>query len=551
MSCRPPCCKRDPERQCPICFTDQTWDQPIPPTAIEFTQNYRDLLKDGAGDASVGTCGTGVGGRDGSNGYDSHSYAHYLITQNTTNQKGSVLNNNNIATEIGDSLPRPADWMDTWICNQVIGERIYSVVNFKNNTPTDIAAKFTKTLPQVYSPVLKGQFYIPSAPILAGTYSKTYQVRTGSDRAGDILNWDKTLSSDFNPIVRNNSLTDVGIVNLARYGFEFAGQSWLQIVGGPISGETEVSNGDNVTNDDYALLAINDRRIFLKIFDEPQIYDTGLKFRDYLDGGLLFRIDVVQTAVNDFGSTISIECEVTYSLPESGFEVTVARTGVQYQRCQNGFATVEAIGVKKPAYRRPITGPLAATALWLQEPGWRLGTHDPSWWVNYLNEDAPDSDREYMFAFPWINEFKIVGTDFSDDPAFRVARFEHTDSSGNRKLLVLPSDYDDVTIPNGTTIDVGVVETGDLFKLGLDNEGEQTTEATITFDNPFITAVDDSSPTLSPYEYQTVTFTGAELVADGDADIVITHDQAGNLIPSPYTLTLSGDAPGGPDPTPI
>jgi hypothetical protein len=71
--------------------------------------------------------------------------------------------------------------------------------------------------------------------------------------------------------------------------------------------------------------------------------------------------------------------------------------------------------------------------------------------------------------------------------------------------------------------------------------------ASITFDTPFISTVDDSTPTLLPYDFTTVSFTTS--AADtGSSDIVITHDKNNLLIPSPWTLTLttqSGPIDGG------
>ena len=96
---------------------------------LPLEDSTTDKIVDGAGDASVGTCGTGTGGRNGSNGYDSHTYIY-------SNGKGRSVPDwdTRKGTEDGDSLSRnpPALWDETLICNQFIGDRIYGVTKFRD-----------------------------------------------------------------------------------------------------------------------------------------------------------------------------------------------------------------------------------------------------------------------------------------------------------------------------------------------------------------------------------------------------------------------------------
>jgi hypothetical protein len=526
------------------------------PSPIEWLTTSTDLIKDGAGDASVGTCGTGVGGRDGSNGYDSHTtiYSNF--------NKGSAFDENLVATEDGDSLARPALWQETGICNQFIGERIYGVVNFKYNTPTLIAQRARVTLPSVTNISLSGRFYIPSSPILSGTYTKTLQARTGGDR-GNVVDglWDRTQDADFEPMLDNPRVDAFALVlplaSATSWFFSFTGGHTEQIVyiGSPVLSPIAVENGDDITSVEYTDKTLNQRRLFFYIWDQTtggyKYYDIGLTLGEYLDGGVLFRVKVTQTSVAGMvgeSNKFIIGTDVEYSVPQSQFLFTKSVTS-EYNRCQNGEARIKSIGNLKSVFALPVTGTFAYLG-GLQTIGWRLVGHDAQWWINEINDGAAreSDDQKYLFLLPWINDFRVTDGTFSDTAAFRIAEFKHLDSSGETKQVVRAADYDSFTIPDATEIQIGEVEAGDTFTLGLDNEGEVTTEVSaITFDTPFISTVDDSTPTLLPYEYQTVTFTTS--AADtGSSDIVITHDKNNLLIPSPYTLTLttqSGPIGGG------
>ena len=82
-----------------------------------------------------------------------------------------------------------------------------------------------------------------------------------------------------------------------------------------------------------------------------------------------------------------------------------------------------------------------------------------------------------MMLLPWINDFEISNGTFSDTANFIVARLLHKEfTAGEIKQAFYAADYDGVTIPDGTKYEIGEVETGDTFELGLDNLGEVTTE---------------------------------------------------------------------------
>jgi hypothetical protein len=530
-----------------------------------------DKIVDGAGDASVGTCG-GANGRDGSNGYDSHTYidcnAKGRLAVDWATQKG---------TEDGDSIIRnpPALWDETLICNHFIGARIYSVTQLTDHNLQLFNSEPAVTLPYIRNLFIRGEFYIPPAPVLAGTFTKTFQFRSGADRGtSDISLWDRVLDGDFEPKLDRRAefaghefaalnYWNLKCLNYLRGGLFFL--AWDRDYGNPL--EIEIENGDNITTEDYTLRSLNDRRVILKATSKNELnndvtknYDTGLTLGDYIDGGILVQIEVEQTAVEPVleGVTYKITSNITHRIPQSGFSVTGETVEPLVGRCDNGSVRLYAFPSQKTQSHWPIdgvfkpngSGQIGTVA---NTGGWRVANHDPAWWVNEINRRAedfpePNEDKQHMMLFPWINHFEITNGNFSDTANFIVVRFLHKDSSGAIKQAVYATDYAGVTIPDGTEINIGEVIAGDTFELGLDNLGEATTEVTaITFDTPFISTVDDSTPTLLPYDFTTVSFTTS--AADtGSSDIVITHDKNNLLIPSPWTLTLttqSGPIDGG------
>jgi len=526
-----------------------------------------DKIVDGAGDASVGTCG-GASGRSGSNGYDSHTYidctAKGRLAVDWPTRKG---------TEDGDSLIRnpPALWDETLICNQFIGDRIYGVTQIRDHFLQPFNFEPAITLPFIRNLFIRGEFYIPSAPVLAGTFTKTFQFRTGADRGtSDVSLWDRVLDDDFEPKLDRRAeflghqfaalnYWNLRCLNYLKGGLFFL--AWDYEYGNPL--EIEIENGDNVTREDYTLRSLNDRRVILKATFKNEFntivskyYDTGLTLSDYIDGGILVQIEVEQTAVEPVleGVTYKITSNITHRIPQSGFSVTTETVEPLVGRCDNGSVRLYAFPSQKTQTHWPIDGvfkPQGGGGIGsvVDNGGWRVANHDPAWWINEINRRAedfpePNEDKQHMMLLPWINEFEISNGSFSDTANFIVARLLHKNTAGEIKNAFYAADYNGVTIPDGETVDVGEVETGDTFELGLDNLGEATTEcSSITIDNPFLIAIDDSSPTLLPYDFTTITITGAPLVVDGTADIVITHDQGGTIIPSPWTITLSGKAP--------
>ncbi len=594
MSCRPPCCKKDPDRQCPYCYSDQVWEMTIPPTGIVrvpegakwVASGYEslyspDLLKDGLGDATTGTCGNGVSGRNGSDGFDSRTYidgeARDLDREIDTPR-----------TENGDSLPRPILRTDNIIVNQLVGGKAYGVYG----VPHVYTSSFYGSGPRPWAASgvgVWGGFHIPSSSLLEGTFTKTGQFRMGLDRAGptelfdrvpsDPADWReedyfsghltgqlKAFATVLFPFINGSNGTDVD---------KRSTLTWVRfaIVGSPGAYNSVtpriVENGDDISDDDFVGRSINNRRVFMlmrnygaesgtsgpgeangggETNNSPTlIYDTGVLFGEVLDGSLFLQLKVEQTAQPLDGK---LTFNTTYSIPQSQFELIEPVT-VKYIRCMQGTATfvTQSFDKKADDIYTTYSGPF------IRPPGTPNGinvyydvcTQDSAWWVNDLNAVRDRDNDKFIATFPWVDTLKITEGTFADTAFLIVSALRHRDSAGNTKKLVTAADYDDITIPDGTTIDLGEIETGDDIVMTFDNPGNATVEiSSITFDDPWLKTVSDSSPTILPYQLSSVTFT-TELVVDpnNDADIVVTHDSNNAHIPSPYTLTLTGaEVPG-------
>ena len=108
---------------------------------------------------------------------------------------------------------------------------------------------------------------------------------------------------------------------------------------------------------------------------------------------------------------------------------------------------------------------------------------------------------------------------------------------------MVPNDGE-FTIQDGTIIDIDAGY-NDRYVVTFDNPTIQTTEVTnVTFQAPLVTAVDKTTEEFTGFERNTFEFTGPD--PDGifppmgltSSNLVWTHDQAGNTIPSPFTITL-------------
>lgn len=547
MSCAP-CCKHSPDRQCAKCFSDQEWVTPFP-GPVEYWNDDTDLIKDGAGDASVGTCGPTTGDRDGSNGYDSHTR---LATR-----KGSDSDKSLVGTEQGDSLARPEPWQNRTISNQFFGNQLYPVAPINRSYSNTGGSALIDGGEGIGFLRLRGNFHMPAKPILDATYTKGLQIKIGADREGGNVNGEdlwNSLTRDpvpparptdtvfFNPTLRGPFGAGGPLVTLMQWSLTFAGTTYLIFVGNQLSfpAEYEVVNGDNITRDDYDNRSLNQRRIFL--LDNGLRYDTGLVLSDFMDNGLTVRTSTIQTSVqlSAISNKYAVGLDIEHSIPQSGLSVKRSAT-TGYTRCQIGLASVDLSQARKHNVQGIPNGYNGALNFNDTSDSVRVTTGNPAWWLTELESLANKVNNMPLFMFSWMSDFRVTDGDFSDTAAFVVRHFLHYDSSGNLKNSKHAGDFDDVTIPDGTTIEVGVLETGDYFELGLDNLGEQTTQVSfIGFDDPFITGVDEQNPNFIPYEFKTITFTTAPLLSDGTSDITINHGQGGNVIPDPYTLTISG-----------
>lgn len=601
MSCNPPCCKADEDRRCPQCYTDQEWDTLLPPTEIirvspddkwvlnggEGQTFYPDLLKDSTGDATVGECGNAVSGRNGSDGFDSHTYVSAY--KNHGDDEGERLGIPR--TEVGDSLPRPVPTASNpYIDNQIVGGKMYGTVTVFGIPTSSLGSTFGGPLRGVPrgGAHMWGGFWIPSQSLLDNQYTKSAEFTVGYEKFGpdslfdtipsDPSDWSPTNTQYFSgqfgggyllakillPFINGSSNDDLNRrshLNWVRFSFVASTGDNQQVT------PQIVENGDDISNEDFVGRSLNDRRVFAVMrnyrYDpdsgggfggvDPSgggtsnqgllYWDTGLTVGDLLSSGLVVRVFTEQLTAPVSSSTMSFNS--TISFPQSGVQIEEV-VNARYRRCLTGFFSGAVSGISKdgPGQILPnYTGPLTTD----QEP-YDLCTHDPSWWVDPINAAITFNDQKYLGAFGYISKLKVGDGTFDDDAFLLVTEVALRDSSGAIKQRWTANDFNAITIPSGETLSVGVVETDDDVTVRIENAGNSTAEiSSATFDDPWLTAVSDASPTVLPYQVQILTF-DAEPAVDPDLSttITLTHDSTGSKIISPWVVTLDAEeAPGG------
>ena len=538
-----------------------------------FYSNIRpDLLKDGSGDAVLGECGPGSV-RNGSDGFDSHTYIG----------SGSIFEGQPDLprTEVGDSIPRPVLSTENILANQIIGDKVYGTTIVRpRKIPNETGGR--KVFPYSGKGVyVWGRFHIPDWVFLDRSYTKTGKFRFGLDKAGPDELFDRPKDNEWYAKIGSppSSYWSFKLINFATCGFPFINGSGIvrtdyahftflsdrlpNIPGGILGGPggdrftIPVINGDDISNArDFDGVSLNDRRVFLRMKDRSDFYsyydrywDTGLTLRDVFASGIFFQIDVVQKDgpdVPEAGLDASgLFFDVTYSIPQSGFEWTEEKRSV-LTRCFNGGIYLKAISSYTKTYHQgnvPYEGVFIGSS---EFETFDVCNQDPAWWINDVNAGIEPVTRKTIATLSWIQNLEVSNGDFADTSFLVVREFRHESSVGSLKKIVTAFDYGEPSIPTGETITVGDIGSGDVMKLILDNPAEETVEVTnVAFDDPWLKTVNDADPTLLPYTVVDLTFTLDDTVATGAVDITLTHDANNEFIPSPWTITLDAELGGG------
>lgn len=605
MSCNPPCCKADEDRRCPQCYTDQEWDTLLPPTDIvrvspddkwvlnhtEGRVYYPDLLKDSTGDATVGECGNAISGRNGSDGFDSHTYVSAY--KNHGDDEGERLGIPR--TEVGDSLPRPIPSSDNpYIENQIVGGKMYGTVSALGVKKSSLSSGFGGPRPGVIGSgaLMWGGFWIPSQSLLDNQYTKSAEFTIGFEKFGpdalfdtipsNLEDWSPTNTDYFSgqfsrdnkfatillPFINSSSNADLdrrNYLNWVRFMFVGSSGPYQQV------DPQVVENGEDISNDDFVGKALNDRRVFACMRNyayDPDggggfggvdpggggsgggtpnqpllIWDIGLTIRDILSSGLVVRVFTEQVTAPVLSSRMSFNSTISFPQSSVQIEETVE---IRYRRCLTGYFSGAVRSIGKGGWADLVlpdyTGPLNTD----QEP-YDLCTHDPAWWVDPVNDAITFKDDKYVGAFGYISKLKVGDGTFNDDAFLLVTEVALRDSAGTVKQRWTANDFNAVTIPSGETLSVGVIETGDYITVRVENAGNSTAEiSSAAFVDPWLTSVSDASPTVLPYQVQVLTFDAEPAVAPNlSTTITLTHDSTGAKIISPWVVTLDADeAPG-------
>jgi hypothetical protein len=397
------------------------------PSPIEFKTTTTDLLKDGSGDATTGTCGSQATGNDGSDGYDSHTIIR-------ADRKGSFFDSTQVGTEEGDSLTRPADFEDTGICNQIIGNKIFPISKLRIQQSSSTGGNVALSSGQYGNTNLFGNFKIDSADISGNAYTRGYAAKIGARRYGRQSLWDKLsvfLSSGasldqlfYARLIRPNGVLNFPAMN--SFKFTLAHNQLALCICSPNFEPTinqVVENGDNVTNSDYLDKSLNDRRVFFRFWDDTvdrfKYFDTFLTLKEYSEG-ITFNINVSQTSATVIDANRwTVGVDVTYSINESQFSETLQRTDV-FNRCAFGEARLIAqvlrdVGNINAPVAGTVDGDDVAGLLKLDKPGvYRVTTADP-WWASELRTwhiFGPNNrlSTEGKWLHVWIEGFEITTT---------------------------------------------------------------------------------------------------------------------------------------------
>lgn len=421
MTCNPPCCKRDPNRTCAECFSDESWALSLP-SPIEFKTTATDLLKDGSGDATTGTCGSQATGNDGSDGYDSHTIIR-------ADRKGSLFDSTQVGTEEGDSLARPADFDNTGICNQIIGDRITPIAKLTIQ-PSSFTGGNVAVPSQYGNTNLFGNFKIDSADVSGNVYTRGYKARVGAYRHGRDALWDKIsvfLSSGasldqlfYARLIRPNGVLNFPAMN--SFKFTFAHNQLALCICSPNftpNINQAVENGDTITNADYLEKTLNDRRVFLRYWceddDRFKYLDTFLTLKEYSEG-ITFNINVEQTSATVIDSNSwTVGIDVNYSINESQFNWSTQRTQI-FNRCSFGESRLIAQVLSDVGnINAPVGDGVPFLSNGLNNPGIYRVTTSSDWWCDELalwSISGPNNrlSSEGKWLHVWIEEFEITTT---------------------------------------------------------------------------------------------------------------------------------------------
>jgi hypothetical protein len=514
-NCR--CCRRDPFRQCRPCFITQKWRTTFPPDRVVTREDDSLLDTIGGNGDSTGECSDFLD-RD-----FSHVWTHdrYPFQGQVDAKDGD---GNYIQRTVTDDLQQPVEFYSTVKTQLMTNGRLYPFIPVNVNRFGGSVLPVTATLAHGGNLVdAVGYYHVPLSALTDRTYTKTFDGSFGHD----FHSWDPDLlDKNFNytggvvsPFVR-------GEYRLAKFANVFCDIEF-RIQGDQTGSKTE-----------------RERIIFVRSqggnLKDPNQEVGVMTFGEYLESGLQFSL--VETV--DQNGNIEAKLKILNTGQEIDFLFEIGEP-----RCVRPAASLVVYSFEKKAF--------SSNKGMLDEDlyNWPADLSNDMKWIIcspvnlawLLSTADPDRLGENYFGpavnVGWLGLLSVDGTntDTTMLSCKRVDLFRHNQTV---PFMTVEPEAGERTIADGTLIDFDA-GFNDLYRVTFDNESRFTAEVTnVTFLAPLVTGVDRTTETFTGFERNKFDFNGAD--PDGlfppaglqTSNLVFTHDSGGNLIPSPFTITL-------------
>jgi hypothetical protein len=485
------------------------WESQLPGTGLITDDTHYSIITTGAADRSSSSdCGL----------RPLHTHSHLVIPEvfhggfaNTGNPE------NNPWVLFEDSLPKDKlQYPDLGKNPGILVDegRIYKYISFGRTTGEG------GTNPQSHG--VQGHLYVPWAAILDSSYSKRYTYGLGADHAGD----------DY------DSPTHWGF-DAARRGIGGGARRGLASIDVPFFGPASISADFSTLQDADPLnpsVIFGDARVQMRLpnpgLGPPILFDLGLSYRQYVNGGVAIQVDHRQTSIakNDRGDYV-IGSEFTFTCLTTGRSTTINNKFPIY-RCFR--YTVGATAYTTPDARILWDGSETDNDRFLVSPV-------DYWWIDRLvGRDKVDGTVDAFSTIGWINKLKVSDIDGNDDIAALICRsFKAYRFNSSTAYFSADPIEGDTTIKTGRMLEFDA-RVNDDYKVTFDNLGSVTaTVSNVEFTGKIVTGVDKTSEEFTAYEVNSFNFQGALL--PGGASNVCSPASSASI--SPSQLTLTGDSP--------
>lgn len=578
------------DRTCTRCFASQSWtailqgpvEKADPRTGLNTFGNAWDHFPPEFSDATA-TCGASViGDRNSTDGFNSHVYSNggvpaknfRLLDSNIFTATDDPYNPPIFGNWVGDrefdplfthTFSRQALWGST------IQQHVTSPIG-KKNVGNPVGGTEPVTHLKNHTDVELVGFYATSPDaFLHGDFEKTVSSGFQFDRFGGT---DQITQNELNPLIigssdvvpdgypdRSNFVTIAEQIHsmfgaIIAIGY-FSGVPDFMPDGYFIDGYGQEHRARDLVD-----TVEHDRELFVRVTNpttRPEnqyaflryglFYPTGCHLYRAYQGGFRITETITQTGYTPASSGGNFNVEYTHRIQvptllkfdESIENVTTTIGRCQAARVSAKAKTVVRLGFGGSADSRTINNELVENEGW-----WTLLSNNCSeQWSELINEGLRDELKRVQYC-PAINHFSVDGT-MTEEAGFRLQHARWNSSAGGNQSLDSFDDFLADTIPDNYVWDIGTGYVGDSLDLYFDNLGLVTVTMTgNTFTGSVITATNKTTDTFSAYQRKPINYTGPTgmLGINSQSTISVTHNESGNMIPSPFRLTikLSGGA---------